>query len=180
MMGGDDASDLALARGGDAAAFCRLVERHQTGVRIFAASRCGDGDLVEEAVQRAFIAAWRSLDRYDGRGPWDAWLKGIALNHLRKVIGERARRPGAGLDALLAREDAPRLDDAPADDRLDLLRRCLGRLGAAARELVDLRYREGIPLDDLAARSGIAPGTLAVRLHRLRRSLRACIEGGGP
>jgi RNA polymerase sigma-70 factor (ECF subfamily) len=170
---------IAAARRGDPEAFGRIVEAIHFEVRIFIASRSADGSLVEEVVQQALITAWRNLDAFDGRGAFVSWVKGIALNHLRKELSTRARRPQQDLAAILAREDARALDDGDEDPRLDRLRRCLERLGAGVRRVLDLRYRDGLDLDALAERMGRPAGTLAVQFHRVRKSLRTCIEQGG-
>ena len=171
---------VADARAGDHAAFGRLVEAIHYDLRIFVAVRLSDQDLVEEVVQAALITSWRSLARFEGRGSFVSWVKGIALNHLRKQLSARARArtPARNLDDLLAHEDVRALDHE--DERLDLLRRCLNRLGSGVRRVLDLRYREGLDLDALAVRLGKSTGTLAVQFHRVRKTLRTCIEQGGP
>lgn len=168
---------VAAARGGDADAFGAIVEAVHDDLRIFVAVRLSDPALVDEVVQAALISAWRSLDRFAGRGGFVSWLKGIALNHLRKQLAQR--RPGCDPAALLAAADERALE-AIEDPRLERLRRCLERLGTGVRRILDLRYRDGLDLDALAARLGKPAGTLAVQFHRVRKTLRTCIEQGGP
>jgi len=179
-MDADALDQLAIAaQGGDRAAFQRLVEELHQDLRIFVAVRTSAADQVEEVVQTALIATWRLLPRYEPRGTLTAWVKGIALNHLRKVLSSRARTPLAPLDALdgvLAREDEADLDEDPRTERL---RHCLEHLNDQSRELVELRYRDEISLDALAARLGRSAGTLAVHLHRVRKALRDCIAPNG-
>jgi RNA polymerase sigma-70 factor (ECF subfamily) len=171
---------IAAARAGDHEAFGRLVEAIHYDLRIFVAVRLSDQELVEEVVQAALITAWRVLGRYEGRGSFVSWVKGIALNHLRKQLTARARAraPSHTLDSILAQEDVHALDRE--DERLDLLRRCLDRLSGGVRRILDLRYREGLDLEALAGRLGKSTGTLAVQFHRVRKTLRTCIEQGGP
>lgn len=178
-MDSDPLTDLvAAARAGDHEAFGRLVEAIHYDLRIFVSVRLSDQELVEEVVQAALITAWRILARYEGRGSFVSWVKGIALNHLRKQLTARARAPVHALDDILAQEDASALERE--DERLDLLRRCLDRLSGGVRRILDLRYREGLDLDALAERLGKSSGTLAVQFHRVRKTLRTCIEQGGP
>lgn len=179
-MNDDEISrQVALAQHGDQDAFERVVEAIHYDLRVFVAVRCATDDLVEEVVQSALITAWRVLPKYEGRGTFVSWVKGIALNHLRKELTSRARAVGGGdLGALLASQDAEALERE--DPRLDRLRQCLARLSAALRDLIDLRYRDGLDLDALAARLGKPAGTLAVQFHRLRKTLRTCVEDGAP
>lgn len=168
---------ITQARAGDRESFGRLVELIHYELRIFIAVRVSDEDLVEEVVQAALITTWRILDRYDGRGSFLPWVKGIALNHLRKQLRARARSPVRTLDAIFAQEDAAALDRD--DERLDRLRHCLDRLGSGVRQVLDLRYRDGLDLASLARHLGRSSGTLAVQFHRIRRTLRSCMEEGG-
>lgn len=166
---------VTAARAGDRAAFQRLVEDLHPDLRIFVAVRCSNAELTEEVVQAALITAWRLLARYEARGTFSAWVKGIALNHLRKELSTRARRTHTTLDALdqtLASDDLADLDEDPRAERL---RACLDRLERRARELVELRYRDELDLETLAERLGRPAGTLAVMLHRVRKALRDCL-----
>ncbi|MBA3936311.1 MAG: sigma-70 family RNA polymerase sigma factor [Planctomycetes bacterium] len=170
---------VPLAQQGDHDAFQRLVEIIHYDVRVFVAVRCATDDLVEEVVQSALITSWRVLPKYEARGTFVSWVKGIALNHLRKELSNRARSAGRDLGTLLARHDAAALDaqiDQGEDPRLERLRVCMGRLSETLRTLIDLRYREDLDLDALAARLGRTAGALAVQFHRLRKTLRACVD----
>lgn len=168
------------AQAGDQDAFARVVELIHYDLRVFVAVRSSSEDLVEEVVQSALITAWRILPKFEARGTFVSWVKGIALNHLRKELSSRARNrqhDGGGLAALLAAEDEAALEHE--DPRLDRLRRCLARLGSAVRDLIQLRYRDGLDLDALAERLGKPAGTIAVQFHRLRKSLRTCVDQDG-
>jgi len=147
-------------------------------LRVFVAVRCATDDLVEEVVQSALITTWRVLPKYEARGTFVSWVKGIALNHLRKELSNRARAAGRDLGTLLAVHDAKALDQETEheDPRLERLRACIGRLSSALRTLLDLRYRDDLDLDALAERLGKTAGTLAVQFHRLRKTLRTCVD----
>lgn len=169
---------VPLAQHGDHDAFQRLVEIIHYDLRVFVAVRCATDDLVEEVVQSALITTWRVLPKYEARGTFVSWVKGIALNHLRKELSSRARSAGRDLGTLLAIHDAKALDQETEheDPRLEKLRTCIGRLSSALRTLLDLRYRDDLDLDALAERLGKTAGTLAVQFHRLRKTLRACVD----
>lgn len=174
MESDDLTADVAAARQGDHQAFGRLVAAIHDEVRIFVAVRLADPALVDEVVQAALITVWRVLPRYEERGSFLPWVKGIALNHVRKQLSARARDRGRPLDALLASEDASVLgQDEP---RLDRLRRCLDGLEAGVRRLIELRYGEGLDLDAVAERVGRSSSALAVKFHRVRQALRRCVE----
>lgn len=174
---------VPLAQHGDHDAFQRLVEVIHYDLRVFVAVRCATDDLVEEVVQSALITTWRVLPKYEARGTFVSWVKGIALNHLRKELSSRARSAGRDLGTLLASHDAAALDaqaDHHDDPRLERLRACIGKLNEALRTLIDLRYRDDLDLDALATRLGKSAGALAVQFHRLRKTLRACVDTHEP
>ena len=133
-MSDDEINRLVpLAQHGDHSAFQRLVEIIHYDLRVFVAVRCATDDLVEEVVQSALITTWRVLPKYEARGTFVSWVKGIALNHLRKELSNRARSAGRDLGTLLASHDAAALDaqaDHDEDPRLDRLRACIARLSA--------------------------------------------------
>jgi DNA-directed RNA polymerase specialized sigma24 family protein len=110
------------------------------------------------------------------------YFLGVARNVLREAWEqERQRGPEHGVSVLAERLPAPPAAAERQEARLDCLERCLAELGADSRELV-LRYYEGEGAAKiagrraLAARLGVAPPTLRIRLHRLRARLEACVQ----
>jgi RNA polymerase sigma-70 factor (ECF subfamily) len=168
---------VEAARRGDQGAFLAMVERVHDPIRRSVALRTGDPAVIDEVVQRTLISAWQGLPRFAARCPVIVWMRAIALNHLRKELRTRSRGPQRDLDALLAQEDLRALEDDD-EDRLVLLRRCLERLGAGVRRILDLRYRDGLEHDPIAAQTGRSPALVATHLHRARKTLRSCIEQG--
>jgi RNA polymerase sigma-70 factor (ECF subfamily) len=173
---------VSRAQAGDRDAFHALVLALQNEIRLFVAARTAALDLVEEAVQGAFVTAWERLADYEPRGTFVAWLKGIARNRLHEQLRLRSRLgAAAGLDALVARS----VDDAEAADsvgaarhELVRLRACLERLPPRSRAMVQRRYAQEVPLAVLAQQFKQSVEALASLLQRVRRSLRACVEAG--
>jgi RNA polymerase sigma factor (sigma-70 family) len=112
-----DAPLVRAARAGSQAAFGRLVERHQQGLRAFLHRSCG-GDA-DDVAQDALVTAWSSLPRLRDDDGFRAWLYGIAWRKAltrRRSASRTARRDGEWLEAREG-EAAPGLDPA---DRLSL------------------------------------------------------------
>ncbi len=168
------------AAGGDHAAFHDLVLATQADLRLAIAARVGIPDLVEEVLQRTYIAAWDGLTGYRPEGRCGGWLAGIARHQASHALRERARRrqqPLAGIEDWISPDpDEPE----PEPDLIDRLRRCLAALPAGARDLLQRRYGDGADLAALAAASGRRSGAVAQHLQRLRDRLRACVAGGAP
>lgn len=163
---------------GDLEAFGDLVAWHQGELKGFLAYLgVGAGDI-DELAQDTFVAAFTALASYDQTAPFGPWLRGIARN---RVLRKRTRRERhqplgeiAALEEMLQRS-------APATDRgesamLPHLQRCLDGLGASAQQLVQLRYRQALPIERIAQQLDKELVAVRVALSRLRAALKRCIE----
>jgi len=156
-------ADLAAVRQGDRDRYHGVVMACQDAVRRFLAARLASTSDVEELLQTTFITAYAQLDRFDpAKGRFVAWLVGIAHNHLRHHLRQRARSPEIGIDGL---------------DALIALRVCLEELPERSRALLAQRYGSDEGLARLAQRFSQGQQALAALLLRLRRRLRTCIDG---
>ncbi|HEU5082691.1 MAG TPA: sigma-70 family RNA polymerase sigma factor [Acidimicrobiales bacterium] len=162
---------LDAARAGDHAAFTALLRRHDDQMRALAWSVLRDRTAMDDVLQDAYLKAYRNLDRFRGESRFSTWLHRIVyrtcLDHLRR------RRPTTALDDV--DPPAPGRLDSEADTRM-AVERALADLDpetAAALILVD---RDGHSYDEAGRILGIPAGTVASRLHRGRRSLRAVLE----
>lgn len=169
---------VLAAKNGDHEAFARLVELHGQGVLIFLSVRMSCFAKSEDLAQETFVTAWRRLADFDPQAPLGPWLRGIARhllqNHWRKRHAE-AIGGSEELAALLHREDDETgWEQEP--EALEALRQCLTRLESGSQLLVRKRYEEGVSIDELAELTQRKPSALTMHLHRIRQSLRTCIE----
>lgn len=175
----DDRAWVLAAQRQDREAFARLVERHSRSVLVFLTVRISDFAEAEDLAQETFLVAWRRMHDFDPAAPLGPWLRGIARhllqNHWRK---RRAEAVGGAeeLAALVAAGDDAEDDWAQRPEVLAALQDCLGRLEAASRLLVRKRYEEGASINSLAEAMHRKPSALTMHLHRIRQTLRACIE----
>jgi RNA polymerase sigma-70 factor (TIGR02960 family) len=92
----DDALDeatLARARTGDADAFRELTEPHRRELQLHCYRILGSLQDAEDLVQETLLAAWRSLETFEGRTSVRAWLYRIATNRCLNALRDRSRRP---------------------------------------------------------------------------------------
>src|SRR5215475_1048205 len=86
----DDVELLLAIAGRDAVALRTLFDRHSPWLAARLSRRCGDRDLVDDALQDTFVEVWRRPQRFEGRGEVAAWLWGIAIRRL--IDGLRRRK----------------------------------------------------------------------------------------
>jgi RNA polymerase sigma-70 factor (ECF subfamily) len=166
--------DAALARSaaaGDAAAFGVLYDRHFTAVYRYALLRVGDRMEAEDVTSETFMRALRSLDRYEPRAPFAAWLIRIARNLVidrargstRREVHERAAAMPSSVDP--EREALARLEG-------DELRSALGKLSHLQRDVLILRFFSDLTTEEVCAALGKGPSTIRGIQHRAIAALR--------
>lgn len=159
-----------------------LIRRHRAEVVAFVGRMIPRAEDVEEVVQDAFVAAYRSLASYDARrASFSTWLSRIAYYTVVHWFRDR-RETTVYLEdneALLARisdEEADRLWEEAPESEAERLDTALMQLKAEERMLVHLFYYEGKSLAEIGYILGVEPGTLATRLCRIRKKLYIIIK----
>src|SRR5262252_10503559 len=104
-----EASLLASARAGDAAAFASLVMPHRDSILRLTQRILRNREDAEDAVQTAFLDALRHLDSFQGRSRFSSWLTSIALNAAFMRLRTSRRRSETSLEEICERETGSRL-----------------------------------------------------------------------
>lgn len=163
---------VEAARRGEHHAFTTLLRRHDDQMRALAWSVLRDRTAMDDVLQDAYLKAYRNLDRFRGDSRFSTWLHRIVyracLDHIRR------RRASIGLEPDVEPVATGR-HQGDVDEAL-ALRQALATLDpetAAALVLVD---RDGHSYEEAGEVLGIPAGTVASRLHRGRRALRAVLE----
>lgn len=180
----DEAALVEAVAEGDAGAFATLVERHAGRVLAVCRRELGADDA-EDAAQEVFARLWRHAATFQGRASLATWLHRVAINCCRDVQRKAARRPRrtstdvAELAESLA--DPAALEDVLAGRGIDAgLRAHIEALPRPQREVVVLVDVCDLPLAEVAARQGVAVGTVKSRLHRAHARLAAAWEPDPP
>ncbi|MDC0673555.1 RNA polymerase sigma factor [Nannocystis radixulma] len=158
---------VVAARGGDAAAFGRLHRLHGRMVHAIVL-RCVPHEEAADLVQDVFLSAWKMLPGLGDPDAFGAWLARIARN--RAIDFLRARRPHAELPT-----DLP-LPERPVTEAREVLA-ALCALPEAYAETLIMRLVEGMTGPEIAARTGMTPGSVRVNLHRGMALLRRRLSG---
>ena len=179
---------VAGMKAGDPSAFEGLVRAY--GGRMLAAARrlLGNEDDAQDALQDAFLSAFRSIRGFEGASQLGTWLHRIAVNAALMKLRSRRRRPAVHLGDLPGGGDPGRgrLEPSswqdPGDAALErrelraMVRAKIDLLPPDHRNVLVLRDMEELSTEDTAAALGINPGAVKTRLHRARKALRELIE----
>lgn len=92
MNSGEEARLIGLARGGDFAAFGRLVDMHQAAVRAFLRRVAGNHADADDLAQEAFARTWEVLYRFDGTSSLRTFICGVAFQYWRRARRAQSRR----------------------------------------------------------------------------------------
>lgn len=181
--GPSDGEMIAAVRAGDVAAFEGLVKRYRRRLLNTAFARLGDADAAEDAVQEAFLSAFRSLATYDSRFSFRSWLWAILINQCRSqyrsqkrtefVTGERKE-----LDQSLSDEHVADVDQRLIrSDEQRLVAHLMQQLPTPQAEAIQLRFFGEMKYDEIAAalQCGVTTAKNRVRtgLERLSRLIQA-------
>jgi RNA polymerase sigma-70 factor (ECF subfamily) len=164
---------MHLAATGDEAAFARLVAEHHASMARVAYVICGDPELTRDAVQSAWVIAWRRLRDMHDPTKVRAWLVAIAANETRQAM--RRGRRAIVLDLSAIPEPAGGGDPADLIATVDLARALRG-LKADDRSLLALRFVAGLDSTEIAAQLGGSPSGVRSRLSRLIERLRTDLD----
>jgi RNA polymerase sigma factor (sigma-70 family) len=171
---------LRRVRAGDDRAFRELFARYAGVAHALAFRLVRQAQVAEEIVQEAFLAVWRSPERYDRtRGSVRAWLMGTvhhrAVDAVRREQAQRRRADqaaaiGQGVVEDLTDEVLSAID-LPRERRL--VRKALAELPEEQRDVIQQMYFDGLSQSQIAERTGLPLGTVKSRTLLGMRRLRA-------
>ena len=161
------------AGGGDHDAFALLVRGSIARVEAVARLILRDQELARDAVQDAYLRAWRDLPGLRDPDKFDAWLHRLIVNACRDAMRRRRRRP-------IEVELSPIADPFVSDGTLhvadrDELERGFRNLGTDHRAVLVLHYYLGMSLPAVAETLGVPLGTAQSRLGRALAALRCAL-----
>lgn len=149
----------------------------------------GGEEDAQDAVQEAFLSAFKSLDRFDERSLLTTWLHRITVNACLMRLRSKRRRPERSLDDLLPtfRTDGHQTIPAgtwkpdPAagiqrEELCALVRTRIDELPAAYREIILLRDIAQLDTEQTADLLGITVPGVKTRLHRARQALKTMLD----
>jgi RNA polymerase sigma-70 factor (ECF subfamily) len=161
---------IAAVRSGDKEAYRHIVEKYMQRAYYIALGLVRDPDTAMDISQMAFIKAYKNLKRFDLERPFFPWfyriLRNLALDHIK-----RARRIKE-----IPLEDVQILSDEREDrDMKEALWKAIEELPTEQREIIVLRYFEGLSYKEIAETVGKPIGTVMSSLHYSKRKLKGTL-----
>ena len=198
----DEATLIAALRGGDEAAFARLVDQHTPSMLRVARGYVPNHQVAEEVVQETWIAVVKGIDKFEARSSLRTWLFAVMTN-IAKARGLRERRDadaaiaaytGGTVDPArfrTAEDPYPghwKPDEVPSpfpdtpegsvlgNELVGVARRELDKLPERQRTVVALRDMLGFDSREVCELLGISVANQRVLLHRGRAAVRQVLE----
>ena len=164
-------------------AFLAAYDEYADNLFRFILVKVSDRERAQDLVQETFTRAWDSIGRGTEVKQWKPFLFRIAYNLIVDSYRANAKR-GVSLEAL-AEENGfdPHDEQLPAPDtkaELSLVRQAIDELPETHRELVLLRYVEGLTPKDIAEMTGLTQNVVSVRIHRGMHLLREKLDPREP
>ncbi|SDT71515.1 RNA polymerase sigma-70 factor, ECF subfamily [Actinoplanes derwentensis] len=150
----------------DPPTFDEVYAAHYTGLTVQLYAYFGDRQEAQDVAQEAFcraLARWSTVAGYDDPA---GWIRRIAWN----LAVSRWRRARTALNFLRRERPEEALADGPSGVWVALVA-ALGQLPATQRRAMVLHYLGDQPIAEIAAREGVAVGTVKSWLHRARTTL---------
>jgi RNA polymerase sigma-70 factor, ECF subfamily len=184
-----DASLLSRLRSGEPQAFEMLVRTHTPRLLAVARRLLRNEEDAKDAVQEAFLNAFRSLGSFEGASRVSTWLHRIAVNVALMKLRSQHRKPEDSIEGLLPAflEDGHHALHPPEwrdgadvllerrEDR-EFIRACIDELPESYRTVLILRDVEELDPEETARALGVTENVVKVRLHRARQALRSLLE----
>ena len=183
----DEEKLINQAQKGDLTAFNRLVLEYQNMAYSVAYRIMGDPASSEDAMQEAFISAYKAIKRFRG-GSFKSWLMRIVTNSCYDELRRRKRRPQSSLDELtdeygdfdfMATDNPGPEKSQTGQELMQAIEECLQSLPDDQRIAAVLRDVEGYEYKEIADIMSTSLGTVKSRLYRARNSLQECLQRFG-
>jgi len=184
----DDAVLVARLRADDELAYDEVV--HRFGPRMLSVARrlLSNEQDAQDAVQDAFLSAFRSINSFQGDAKLATWLHRIVVNAALMKLRSKRRKPESAIDDLMPKYNEDGHRQASGDWRVthdtavqtseirEQVLHAIDQLPELYREILLLRDIEELSTDETAQQLGITEGAVKTRLHRARLALRELLD----
>jgi len=177
---------IEQAQGGDRFAFDELVNLYQPRMLRTALRILRNMDDAEDAVQQAFVAAWKNLDKFRGDSSFSTWITRITLNealtamrrrkHQFVQLNESSADQAETFSPLHVSGGEDPEQSILRREREQLLRGSLDSVKPGYREAMQLRLLEDLSLEEISRRLRIPVNTVKIHLYRGRQAMKSFLQ----
>lgn len=180
-----DQALLEMYQQGDREAVSQLLERHARRVRDYVRMLVKDNDVADDLTQEVLIKVVKVLDegRYTDKGRFQPWLLRIAHNRVLDYFRAQKQvktvsESSAGFDILGSKNFAePSIEDRLiSEQQAEEVRQLIELLPAEQREVVKMRYYEGLSFKEIAEHTGVSINTALGRMRYALINMRQMIK----
>lgn len=166
----DDTEAIKKCLAGEKESFSFLVERYQNEAFSHAAAILGNIEDARDAVQDAFLDAFRSLEKFDSSRRFYPWLYTILRNRCLKImlVQKKLTKIEPGILAMP--------QDEVSRANTELVETALLELTPQEREILTLKHLDGLSYENIAERLDIPVGTVMSRLYHARMRFREKVK----
>jgi RNA polymerase sigma-70 factor (ECF subfamily) len=185
----DESALVTRMQAGDENAFEACLRQYGGQMLAVARRILHNDEDANDAVQDAFLSAFKGIGRFEGQSRLATWLHRIVVNAALGRLRTRQRRPEKSIEDLLPHfgEGEHQIDPpAPWKDASEnvlqrqesrtLVQNCIGQLPESYRTVLVLRDIEGMDTEETARLLQTSVGVVKTRLHRARQSLRTLLD----
>jgi len=163
---------VEAAVAGDINSFGRLARRYYASMVAIAYSILADHQLAEDAAQESFARALKNLGKLRKQHKFAPWLAQICRNVAKDMVAAKARQINMENSCRAAGRNS-------RDDNVEAVRRSIEQLPFRARELIVLRYYNGLSYEEISSVLGISKATINGRLTRAKRKIAKYLKRNG-
>ena len=138
--------------------------------------RLANRDQAQEVLQQVNLVLCHKADQYTLGTNFNAWAATVARYQILSYRSSQNRDRLVFTDKVVAIIDEREDDSDERDERLAHLHQCFQALSDDNQAFLNLRYEGGLSMKQIAMEVGQKVVTVRVKLHRLRRSLRDCVQ----
>jgi RNA polymerase sigma-70 factor (ECF subfamily) len=185
----DEPALLARMQAGDDDAFEACARAYCSRLLVVARRILRNEEDANDAVQDAFLSAFKGISQFKGQAQLGTWLHRIVVNAALGRLRKLQRHPEGSIEDLLPHfGDGEHQSDPPVPwqatpvtaiqkrETRDLVQRCISQLPENYRVVLLLRDIEGLTTDETAQILGTSTAVIKTRLHRARQGLRTLLD----
>lgn len=172
--------DMLAAQAGDSDAFTRLVRRHEQSLEKHLFRFTDNRTDLQDLRQETYIEVFRSISTYRHQGPFSCWLRRIASRVVYRHWARQARegRAKAAYLELICRLSQNINIQHHLQDDMECIQNLLEPLSGEERNLLEMRYLQGLTIAEIAQHIQCNVGCTRVKLHRVLKKLRTLYGNG--